>query len=141
MRNFIVILAAILLLAGAYGCSPASMAVQVGSYAASSAVNEAASSGESEEGGLLNRFEAPVDQFGGGFKQIDESDRYYVVYNDKGADGCEKAWREFIATEMDISEYEVLEKRTKDTYPGFPAQQTEGIIKLSKPKDIENEIN
>lgn len=119
-----------------YGCNPASLSVNGGSL-----LLEAAMEGDGNETGPtgtydLSRFDVPANEFGGNFARVEEGKPYYyVVYNSKGADGGAEAWKQFINDTLRISEYKVVKREVRDTYPGFPAQQTEGIIKPQEPFD------
>lgn len=77
----------------------------------------------------LASYELDEGNMGGDNLRID-STHYYVAFNSSGAGGGERQWRQYIRERMGISNYKVVKKRVRDTYPGFVAQQVEGIIEI-----------
>lgn len=119
------------------GCSPGFAAIE----AANLAVNGISMIASSSDGPSttdkynLDYYKPGENTMGGNFMQVEEGKPYYyVAFNSRGADGGEEEWRQFIDETLQISEYQVaVGPRAKDTYPGFVAQQVEGIIKTNEP--------
>lgn len=115
------------------GCGPGQLAVGAVSFAGNALINEAVDV-DSGKGGKydLSSYNSDINSMGGDSYKIDSA-HYYVVYNSRGDEGGEGKWHYFIQRNMGFSgsEYKVLKKDVRETYPGFVAQQVEGIIRIS----------